>query len=202
MAQINLFFLRQGYYECIITTKETISTPYNRKITVELAGNKVWEKGTMVSSHSAIAIPKQLLPKMTDDNFLFIDCRKWENNDQPEVYLALEKKFTDGGEYYSRNLTETINDSPCNSFFFPAYLLKFKRGTVPKNQIIGHAHSLGLCNEPSPQEADCCLIKNGWIMFGEKGCSLWDNPEYTEITEEEFMKLANYFPRQEEIKNA
>ncbi len=198
MAQINLFFIKEGYYACIITTKEEIGPPYDRKITVELEGNKVWKEGRMAGSHGACTIPRRLLPKMTDDKFLFIDCRKWLYNDRSEVYLALEKKFTDGGEYYSQNLEETIDGSSFNSFLSPAYLLKFKRGRVPQNEIIGHAHSLGLNNEPSPQKSDCCFIKNGWIIFGEAGCPLWDSSEYTEITEEEFMKLTDYFPHKKE----
>ena len=67
--------------------------------------------------------------------------------------------------------------------------LKFKRGLVPKNQIIGQAHKLGLQNDPSNGDEDCCFIKNGWLIFGEVGSPLWEDTDYTEITEKEFMEL-------------
>ena len=68
-------------------------------------------------------------------------------------------------------------------------LFKFKRGLVPKNQIIAQALLLGLENEPSFQGANCCFIKNKWLTFGETGSTSWNNAGFTEITEEEFMKL-------------
>jgi hypothetical protein len=67
--------------------------------------------------------------------------------------------------------------------------LKFKRGTLPLNEIIGHAIKLNLKNEPSFTGADCCFIKNGFLSFGEVGSDSWSNSGYTEISEKDFMKL-------------
>lgn len=67
--------------------------------------------------------------------------------------------------------------------------LKFKRGIVPLNEIIGHALSLSLRNETSFVGADCCFVKNGWLTFGEVCSDSWNNSEYTEISEKDFMEL-------------
>jgi hypothetical protein len=67
--------------------------------------------------------------------------------------------------------------------------IKFRRGLVSKNKIIGKALSLGLENTPSSGAEDCCFIKNRWLSFGEVDSDYWNNQNFTEITEEEFMKL-------------
>jgi len=67
--------------------------------------------------------------------------------------------------------------------------LKFKRGTITKNNVIGQAHILGLNNEPSFIGANCCFINNGWISFGEIDSPAWNSETYIEITEQDFMDM-------------
>lgn len=120
MKTINLFFLRAGAYECIVTTKDEIDTPYDRKITVDLEENREWLSGTMVGRFGSGTISEGTMSDITDGTGYFIDCREWMFNQSEEVYLLLGKKFADGKEYLTRDLSQTIDGSPCNVYLFPA----------------------------------------------------------------------------------
>lgn len=116
---INLFFLNRDYYNCVVTTKDQIDRTYDRKITVELQRGGNWREGSIVGAKGCAKISKKVLSKITSKDFFFIDCREWEYGNPKEAYLALEKRFADGGEYYSEDLSATLNDSSHNKFLFP-----------------------------------------------------------------------------------
>jgi hypothetical protein len=67
--------------------------------------------------------------------------------------------------------------------------LKFKRGTIPKDEILNQAFKLGLRNEPSFIGSNCCFINNDYIIFGEIGSTNWNSSDYREISENNFMEL-------------
>lgn len=116
---INLFFIRDGYYECIVTTKEDISQKYDRKITVELEEAKEWDRGTYCSNIAAISMREHCLKEFNNEKHVYIDANKWlfDKRDYP-LYIALEKKFTDGNEYHAKDLGLGIDGSSYMAFLF------------------------------------------------------------------------------------
>lgn len=52
--EISLFFKREGYYECILTTKDEIEDPYDRKITVEIVKAKKMDKGNLCRKYGVL----------------------------------------------------------------------------------------------------------------------------------------------------
>lgn len=129
MKKINLFFLQPGGYSCIITTKETIKTAFDRKITVNLEPARFWEKGTFKGF--ANDAPVLDIQQFDDTQYYYVDANKWLTTpaDRP-MYMALPKKFANGKEYNSKNLEEGLGDMPCGVFLFPkAIVIKIKKRT-------------------------------------------------------------------------
>jgi len=117
--KLNLFFLRKGYYECVVTTKDTITRGFDRKITVALHPAQEWLKCTLVGALASVPAPVYAFKKLTDEKYVFIDCRDWMFDKKYPLFLALPKEVLSGNEHYTKDLEETICGSSCNAFLFP-----------------------------------------------------------------------------------
>lgn len=117
VLKINLFFLlKRNYRECVVTTKTKISKKYAKKFTLELETAKDWDRGILISSIGSVDAydPK----KYTNKKFYFIKTGGWFKGAPSSMYLVIEKKVADGGEYYTPNIRRTLNGSMCNVFLF------------------------------------------------------------------------------------
>lgn len=122
---INLFFLRDRYYECVVTTKDEIDRSYYKKVTVDLHPAEEWDDGTYVNRQASSKIDD--LSRYTNDDYFYIDSRKWYHSSGSEKnrsYTLLPKKFVDGQEYHTRSLLdEGVGDMGATIFLRPK--LKF-----------------------------------------------------------------------------
>lgn len=114
--EINLFFKRKGYYECIVTTKDEIEDPYDRKITAEIVKAKKWTKGTYVGSMGSCSADN--LNSYTDDNYFYINAKDWQYNKDYDVYMAIPKTLLDNKEHYTENFSKSIDRSSCITYLF------------------------------------------------------------------------------------
>lgn len=116
VTKINLFFIRDGYYECVLTTKDTIERPFHRKISPEIVKAKKWSHGTLVGSMGASSASN--VGVYTDDHYFFINAKDWQYNKEYDVYMALSKTLLDNREYYTRDFSESIDRSSYIPYLF------------------------------------------------------------------------------------
>ncbi len=103
---INLFFLQPASFACIVTTRTTISQPYDRVVTAPLEKAKKW-KQLIIRRGRPITDPGVI--SLFDDMCYYIDVRLWDPAAREPMYMALRKKFADGGEYPTDNILNELD---------------------------------------------------------------------------------------------
>jgi hypothetical protein len=120
MKTINLFFLREGFYTCILTIKDEISKPFHEKITVELEEEKEWKRGLYRARMGVGDVDN--IKEYDDTHFFYSKTEVWHETfgkKSAEVkYIAIPKALCDGRETETYDLSESINNISGSVFLF------------------------------------------------------------------------------------
>lgn len=126
---VNIFFLRHGYYEAILTTADDIkmpngheSRPYDRKVTLDLEPAQEWDKGTYVGTMGSCSIPEHVIKgkhAVGNEDYRYVRADKFLFDKDYVLYMAVHTMYLDGKEHYSKSIDERMETSSCQSFLFP-----------------------------------------------------------------------------------
>lgn len=115
---INLFFKQEeGFYDCIVTTKDEIKGPYKRKITAEIFKTKEWRRGDYIGGMGAGSVSDEILKEFTDELYFYINAKNWGFKSF-NLYMALPKDLLNGEEHHTEDLSKSIKKSSCNIYLY------------------------------------------------------------------------------------
>ncbi|MDB4984710.1 MAG: hypothetical protein JWM20_889 [Patescibacteria group bacterium] len=115
---INIFVLRKGFYEAVISTKDDISRSHEEKLTLELESAKPWKRGLHSGQFGSFSAPNEEIPKYNDDDYYFLNIKDILGEKKP-IYLALEKQHVeDGGEHFASDIRSSLGNHRSRMLLF------------------------------------------------------------------------------------